>query len=499
MVHKSFANRKSSPLAAALTAEIATRANVSPWLSLYDALPNPDPVLFRTGKRIEILHEIKREPHVSACSQSRKSGVKKRLWKIERYNSNPASAELIEKIFENLQVRDIIRETLDGWGYGYKPLEILWQRQDNLWLPFCVTGKPPEWFEFGRDNELRLKSKDGFKSTEVEPYKFLLASNEASYSNPYGEAQYSLAFWPTTFKKGGLKFWALMLEKFGMPHAVGKAPANQGDTEKDKLLTMLQNLIQDAVAVIPDNASVELLEIKSGSGTSDIYEKYARYHDGEISKVILGHAAAADSTPGRLGGENGAMDVRGDIIDDDSFMVMDCMDDLIRYIFELNPTLGTFRPRFELYDDNDVDTARADRDFKLMNSKRVIIKKGYFTRCYDFRDNEIEVIESPSKTEPTLPANKVPPAEFSAEAQPSAQDEVDSMLTGITPATEQAQAAALLQPVIDLVNRCESFDEVQAGLLKLYPDLKTDALEKTLEKAMLLAHIAGGQPAEITA
>ncbi len=384
-----------------LSTDVATRSNVSPWLAFYDALPNPDPVLRKTSSRIEILHEIKREPHVSACTKSRKAGVQMRLWKIDKSKASSIAAEIIENIFKDIKggpegeddFRSVIREVLDGWGYGYKPLEVLWKREGNLIIPVSIIGKPPEWFCFGTDNELRLRKSDGFTSEPVEQYKFLLARNEASYSNPYGEAEFSLAFWPTTFKKGGIKFWAIFLETFGMPHAIGKVRPGAEDKEITDLLNSLSNLIRDAAGVFPNDTTVELLETKAGSGSSDLYERYARYHDGEISKCILGHGAAVDSTPGKLGGEDPSMDVRSDILDDDAGLVEDVLNKLIRDIHELNPALGKMRPRFKLYKKGDVNASRADRDSKLLGNKRITLTKKYFTTHYDFADDEIDIIE----------------------------------------------------------------------------------------------------------
>lgn len=478
------------------TGEIASRRAVSTWISIYDELPNPDPVLRRTSNRIEVLDEIKREPQVAACTKIRKAGASNRLWKIERNNAAPRTAEIIEMVFNNLKTRTMIREMLDGWGYGYKPLEIIWRQEGNLWLPAEVTGKSPAYFNFGFDNELRLKKANGINSEPVPPHKFLLSRYEASYDNPYGEAQYSLSFWPTTFKKGGIKQWAIFLEKFGMPHPVGKMPRNASTTDTQKLLDALDNLVRDAAAVIPDDASVELLSAYQGSGSSDIFERNARYHDGEISKVILGHAAAADSTPGKLGGEDNAMQVRSDIVDDDAWMVMECCNELIRYIHEVNPVLGEKRPEFVLYSENDVDTARADRDFKLMNSGRVILTEQYFKKRYDYDDGDIIVIEDLPASQPSLPTD---PAQFSAPDAATAQDSVDDMVAKIPDETFQEMAQQICQPLIDAINNAVSYADANAAIIKAAKKIKLDALQEPLEKAMLLAHIAGNQPDEATA
>ncbi len=502
---KRLLNRRSNRLAdtvsriaaSQLSTAVATRATVNPWLQIYEVLPNPDPILKRNGVYLDFLDEISREPHVVACRTSRKAGVKKRLWRIERGMASQVSADLFSELFANLKMRDIINEALDAWGYGFSPLELLWDRDGNYLLPFDVSGKPAPWFEFGNDNALRLKTGMG-KSEPVEPYKFLLARCEATYANPYGEGRYSLAFWPTTFKKGGLKFWSQFLEGFGQPKIIGKTPRGTGAGDRKELMDALQCLIQNAVAAIPDDSSVELLESKGSSGSSDIFERNARYHDEQISKIILGHGGAADSTPGRLGGDDNAMNVRDDIVQDDSAMVMACMDELIRYVHEINPSLGAARPRFVLYDENDVDKDRADRDFKLMNSKRVILKKNYFIRRYDFTEDEIEVDESMAVQSDTtnvqthdrasLQAENADP-EFAAPENP--QSEIDALTGGISDTLMQTQMETFLKPVLQLVEMSQSYDDVRNGIIALYPKLDASGIEQTLEKAMLLASLQG--------
>ncbi len=472
-----------APRASALTAEAATRDSF--FADIYNILPNPDPVLRKTGARIEVLHELKRDAHVSACAKSRKAGVRRRLWQIEQRNASSRAAEVIENIVNTLSLRRIIRDILDGWGYGYQPLEVIWQREGNLLVPADVVGKPPEWFGFGAENQLLLKTKDRPNGVEVEQYKFLLAQYEAQYNNPYGEAQYSLCFWPVTFKRGGLKFWAVFLEKFGIPHAIGKVPRGAQHKERRELLKALHSMVRDAVAVFPDDASVELLEANGGSGSSDLFERFAKYHDTEISKVILGHGAAADSTPGRLGNESAMLDVRDDIIDDDSKLVEEVIDTLIGWIHELNPSLGAERPHFKLYEEEDVDKDRSERDKNLMDSGQVKLTKIYFTKRYDFDDDDIEIV--------TPAAASAPAPQFAAPSKDAGQQLVDALADRLSGDNVELQAVAkqALKPVFDLVNSSKNFKDIRRKLPGLYPKMSTSQLEDMLEKAMLLSQVQG--------
>ena len=73
-------------------------------------------------------------------------------------------------------------------------------------MPEKVIAKPPEWFCFDDDNNLKFRTKENYYGEVVPDKKFLLAQNNPSYNNPYGERTLSRVFWNVTFKKGGLKF-----------------------------------------------------------------------------------------------------------------------------------------------------------------------------------------------------------------------------------------------------------------------------------------------------
>src|ERR1051325_10135597 len=64
-----------------LTKEIARRNNRLDSLSgLASWLPNPDPVLRKTGKTMEVFDEIRADTRVSGDVNNRKGGTKKLKW-----------------------------------------------------------------------------------------------------------------------------------------------------------------------------------------------------------------------------------------------------------------------------------------------------------------------------------------------------------------------------------------------------------------------------------
>ena len=88
----------------------------------------------------------------------------------------------------------------------------MWENQNGLLLPVAVVGKPQEWFVFDEENRLMLRTKDNRNGDLVPEKKFLLATQQADYMNPYGRADLAMCFWAATFKKGGFKFWLEFME-----------------------------------------------------------------------------------------------------------------------------------------------------------------------------------------------------------------------------------------------------------------------------------------------
>ena len=266
-----------------LTEEIATRKRALNFYSLANILPDPDIVLRKQGKDIRIYKELLCDPHVFACIQSRKSGVLSLDWEINRGLDKDKNAVEIEELLKKLNIHKLISDILDATSFGYQPLEIIWKKSSSGHvLPAKIIAKPPEWFCFDDDNNLKFRTKDNYYGEIVPDKKFLLAQNNPSYNNPYGERTLSRVFWSVTFKKGGLKFWVVFTEKYGMPHLIGKHPRGASKDETNTLADMLEDMVQDAIAVIPDDSSVEIQEANKSS-SAEIYEKLIDKMNAEIT------------------------------------------------------------------------------------------------------------------------------------------------------------------------------------------------------------------------
>jgi phage gp29-like protein len=459
-----------------LLKEIATRPDWHSISRLNMALPNPDPILKRQGKDISIYRDLTCDAHVFSNIESRKAGVLSMEWEIDRGKSKSRVARFIEDLFndEAFDLYRVMEEILEAPLYGYQPLEIMWHLE-----PLEVLGKPQEWFLFDHENRLRYRPLRGPAAGELLPErKFLLPRHRASYDNPYGQPVLSRVFWPAAFKKGGLKFWTIFTEKFGMPFIVGKHRRNEDAKEIDKFADMLENMVQDAIAVIPDDGSVELLERK-GTGGGDVYGGLLKVCNAEMSKAILGQTLTTEvGDRGSFAASKTHSGIRQDIVDTDRRLVEKTINQLIDWVVEVK--FGdVLRPRFGLWEEEDVDKDLAERD-KILKDTGVNFTKQYFQRAYGFEEDDFEISGS----------EDVPAAgEFAEDEKPAAttdQAVLDAAIDALDPKDLQGQVEQMLAPVMEMISGGASYNEVLEKIAGTYPDMEVTKLEQFLSHAIFV-------------
>ena len=466
-----------------LTEEIATRKRALNFYSLANILPDPDIVLRKQGKDVRVYKELLCDPHVFACVQSRKSGVLSLEWEINRGLDKDEKAEAIENLLKQLDIHKLISDILDATQFGFQPLEIIWKRDKSGYiLPEKIVAKPPEWFCFDDNNTLKFRTKENYYGEELPNKKFLLAQNNPSYNNPYGERTLSRVFWPVTFKKGGLKFWVIFTEKYGMPHLIGKHPRGATKEETNTLADMLEEMVQDAIAVIPDDSSVEIQEANKSSSAA-IYEQLIDKMNAEISKAILGQTLTTEiGSTGSYAASNTHFAIRQDIIDADKKLVEQTINQLIQWIYEIN-FVNTEVPVFELYQEEDVDLTLAQRD-KILSDTGVKFTKEYFIKNYGLEDEDFDIRED------ILPTGTPNFSEFKEEPPiVQGQKQIEDLFKFLSETELSKQAQNVLSPLISLLESCEDYEE--AFELLTDKNLHTKQLEQSIQKAMFLCELQG--------
>ena len=93
-------------------------------------------------------------------------------------------------------------------------------------------------------------------------------------------------------------------EIFGQPIRVGRTHKTDED-ERAQFASMLSSMGSSAWGLMDPTDELELIESKGNGQGFKIYADLEARCEKKISKVLLGHADALDSIPGKLGGGNG--------------------------------------------------------------------------------------------------------------------------------------------------------------------------------------------------
>lgn len=471
-----------------LAKEVATR-NVAEYITGLDYLPNPDTILKAQGGNIKVYREMI-DAHLDAVKNKRFAAITSRAWTIDGSKGDQNKAKFVEEYLWNIDLRNTISQMLEAIGFGYAVHEIVWDAVATdlgvLILPTAIKDRKQEWFKFDNDSKLLLQTKDGTRQ-EMPARKFLVTRNRPTTANPYGNATYSRCFWPLAFKKGGLKFWMLFVEKYGMPKAIGKVPPTATDAEQQQFLKMLAGLIRDAVAVIPQTGSVELLETRL-SGTNPHAEIIA-WADKAMSKAWLGETLTTEQTSS---GGTQAMatvhnDVRADLALDDAAMVESSINQLIRWIYEINWPNEKEIPWMNIILPEDLQEARLERDVKL-TQLGVKFNAQYITDIYGIDEKYFEMTEVQQGGAMFAEHDPKPNKPKVRNTSHELRKQVNAFTEHLA---DECEKVDFLAPIRELVENAKSLEEVRDKLGGCYGEMPMEKIEEEMEQAFIAADLAG--------
>ena len=464
-----------------LSDEIAKRQNFDNIVKFWNSLPDPDPILKKINKDISVYREIMNDAHVYSTIQQRKSGVLSMEWELRRLEASDNEFNIIKEVFQHLNITNIMDQALNTPLFGFTVFEIIWSSYGDLILPVRIEEKPQEWFYFDLNNQLMLKNNPNsayMTGIPTDPLKFILLQHKSTYMNPYGERLLSRCFWPVTFKRGGIKFWITFIEKYGQPWTIGKHPRGASQQDIDNFLNQLENMVQDAVATIPDDSSIEIIEAQK-STSSEVFKILLDFFNNEISKAILTQTLTTDITDkGTYAAASVMSKMLDQIILSDSKIIENLLNHLIQLIYEINFNSNSL-PDFILYKPADVDKLLAERD-EILTRTGIKFTKQYYIKNYNLSEDDFSVgIGDTSFSEPSNYSQ-------------SASDRGDSGIIGQLPdKLLQMQIEKALQPIFDLIENGESYEVLMENLARIYPQMNTNQLEDLLAKLIFVAEING--------
>ena len=464
-------------------------------------LPNPDPILRATGHALPVYRGMLYDAHIGGLARRRRAAVKALDWRLETGKAKSKTVRLVQDVLSRLDVPAMVGSLWEAALFGYACAEVMWEKRESHVLPRAVIAKPQEWFRFDSEGTLLFMAMGSANGVPVPARKFLLSRQDATVKNPYGIADLARCFWPHTFKKGGLQFWLKFVEKYGSPKLVGKFDRNTPETEQEQLLALLEACVQDAVMVIPNDNSVEVLgqDSASLSGAAENYEAFLRFCRSEISIALLGQDQTTEADTNHASATAG-LEVTGDIRDADAVMVQRAVQDLVAWIVELNIGPEADAPEFVLYEQADAaaeaeaDSKKAARD-KAVAELRTYYSDDYLEKTYNLPPGALREEKEPEENAPASEPEKPEDGGPSfAEPEPALaealrmQEPVDAFSADLSPAFE-----AMLAPVLDRLSQSGDYSEkgLADAIVAEYPRMDLDGLADMLARARFVCRLWG--------
>lgn len=327
----------------------------SPDLQLYDGLLDDDIAM--------------------SALQQRQLDVISRDWIVEPGADDAQSKAAADHLRENLKRiawDEICTKMLFARWYGYSVGEAMWQIGVDGKLELANVFVPNRGhFAFTNAGCLVFRNPEKSEGEPVPDRKFWTMKCGGTHdSQHYGVGLAHWCYWPIYFKRNVVKFWALFLEKFGMPTVVGKFPPGWENDEKKlgELLQALAAIGTDAAVTVPIGAEIEAFEgARSGSGASS-YNEFVETMNAALTRVILSQTMTSEAGPAGLGSSQADVQERKGlaIAQSDSDLLHESFNGSIgKWLTEWNfPGAAVPRVYRKLQDDEDLDTL-AERDAKL--------------------------------------------------------------------------------------------------------------------------------------
>ena len=219
---------------------------------------------------------------------------------------------------------------------------------------------------------------DGLVIPDINPLKLLVVKGlDGNAQNGFLNGCHDALIWAWFFKSYGIKDWSTFNEKFANPAVIIKRPTIMGKEDITKLETTAQNFERLFRGVFPDGVTIDLLEYKSMSATTNLFDTYLKYFDAASSIRVLGQTLT--TSIGDKGSRAAAQVhdmVRRDIEIADMLSAKNSMNKLGKRILDLNfPNLKDYPERtFEEEDDVDFKLKRSEI-FKNLRTTGYIVSQ----------------------------------------------------------------------------------------------------------------------------
>jgi phage gp29-like protein len=478
-----------------------------------------------------------REPHYASVLSTRKLAVRGLRPVVEAASDDKRDVEIAdavrEAITEDEIFDDLLSGLLDGLAKGYGVVEIMWDTSGKVWKPSAFLDRDPKWFVFDEETGRELRLLDASEPTRgiaLNPSKYAVHIPKLKAGLPIRGGLARLAAWSFLFKNYGVKDWAAFSETYGQPLRLGKYDKSATSDDVDVLYQAVAMIGTDCAAVVPASMQIEFVNAAGGTTGTDIYEKFARFLDAQVSKAVLGQTMTADDGASRAQAQvhDG---VRDDLrVADAKSLARTIRAQVIGPFVGFNWGPGMPLPGLKFVADEAVDLTARSTALSVFVDRGLRVKASQIRAEFDLDEpDENDEVLVPLSSSPTasLLEGEVPPPSASLtpppqagrggksansfdtaawaalsiathRAMPVSQDEIDLLQAKLDSGWEEV-LDPMVAPLVKLAETAGSFEAFQAGLEEALKDADPGELARALGPMLFKARGLGDASDDVNA
>lgn len=415
-----------------------------------------------------------------------------------------ADADLVRSVIERDDFQDELFDILDAIGKGYSATEIIWDTSEGQWMVSGLKWRDPRWFRFSEEDGETLKLRGLQGDEDLWAGKWIVHKAKVKSGLPIRGGLARSAAWAFLFKTYTLKDWAVFTEAYGQPLRVGKYGPDATPEEKEKLLQAVASIGSDFGAIIPNSMLLEFIQAEV-TGSHELYEKRADWHDRQVSKLVLGQTGTTDAQAGGYAVGKVHDGVRDDIEIADARQLSASLNrDLAKPLVTFNRGPRKKYPKICIGRPDEVDIE------KLVGNVAKLVPLGLKVGMSTMRD-KIGLPDPGKDEELLMPARGTPsatdapsepqsgvmpkdggprPSAHSANAQAN-QDAIDLAVSEILGDQWKPMVEPIVAGLEDELAMARSLDEAQAILARRIETMGVAKLTELLARASFAARLAG--------
>ena len=418
---------------------------------------------------------------------------------------------------------DVLLDLMDAVGHGFAALEINWELSGSLKTPHAFKHKPQSWFKWDKDDNLLLKTPDNPMGEPLWQWGWIVHQHKTRSGQAARNGLFRTLAWLYMFKHYSVHDFAEFLELYGMPIRIGKYGAGATEKAKQTLLRAVAEIGHNAAGIMPEGMMIELHQAANGTtAATNPFMTMVEWCEKSATRLILGQTLtsgadgkASTNALGKIHNE-----VRRDLLISDAKRLAQTINQqLIEPFLRVNFAFGedVRLPVFEFDTRETADLATVAEalpklvDIGVQIPEKWVHEKLAIPEIVDgervlSREQKQPAQDNPLKaTLAALSVQKRAPngVPFYTQAEDLDKTASEKAVSREQQILEQIQDEAFRQPdfnaqlnpivkqAVAAMMACDSYEEADAALTALYPNLDNQALTRYMQQALFLSDLLG--------